>query len=292
MKAPANENEWIRRLTTGWKTDRSVLTGVGDDCAVIEEVKGHYSLLKTDAVVEGVHFLKQTPGQWVGHKALARVLSDFAAMGGKPRYALITIGISPETSWQRAQSIYRGLSALARRWKVNLVGGETTRAQQLFISIAAQGETRGFAPVLRSTAQAGDDLWVTGRLGGTQRAKHLRFEPRLKEGEWLARRGMARAMMDLSDGLAADLPRLALASRVSFCLERERIPRARGASVEQALSDGEDYELLFAAAPRWRSVLEKKWPFSVSITRIGSLRARAEGETILTEKGYDHLKQS
>jgi thiamine-monophosphate kinase len=289
------EKALLKILTGRWKTDPAkVLVGTGDDCAVLRgEGKNHFLLFKTDAVVEGVHFSREAKPEWIGRKALARALSDLAAMGASsPLAAVVTLGIPADESVRRLRAIYRGMERTANRYKVNLVGGETTRARQLFLSVALLGECRGHRPVLRSGAKAGDLIFVTGRLGATQARRHLVFEPRLAEGCWLARHGIASSMMDLSDGLGADLPRLAEASKVDFQLDPKAIPLARGATLEMALNDGEDYELLFTTSPSHAKTLKKKWPFSTPLHCIGVMQARrkksAQPETA---HGFDHFKQ-
>lgn len=287
MPLPA-EDLLIPLLTRGWpKKSRSVETGPGDDCAVVRVGKERL-LLKTDAVVEGVHFLPSTPGPLVGRKALARVLSDVAAMGGTPTHALVTLALPPATPAARVTAIYRGLTALAKRHGVALVGGETTRAPKLLLSVALLGTCP--KPVLRGGGRPGDELWVTGTLGGSLRGKkpkHLHFAPRLAEGRWLAEKRIASAMMDLSDGLAADLPRLARASRCAFALNRASLPHAPGATTAAALGDGEDFELLFAVPLRRRAILET-WPFPTRLTRIGRLLPSREPSTPLGD-GFDHF---
>jgi thiamine-monophosphate kinase len=291
--AALGEEGLLRLLTSRWKTDARVLTGVGDDCAVLRgEGRNHYLLFKTDAVVEGVHFTKQTPPGLIGRKALARALSDLAAMGATPLAGVITLGVPAGEAVSRLNAIYRGMEALAKKYRLNLVGGETTRATELFLNVALIGECRGYAPVLRSGARAGDLIFVTGRLGGTQKRHHLVFEPRLAEGQWLARHKLASAMMDLSDGLGADLPRLAEASKVSFHLDTGGIPRARRATLEQALNDGEDYELLFTSTPSHVKTLKKKWPFATPLHCIGVITSRgviSSGRVLA--HGFDHFQQ-
>jgi thiamine-monophosphate kinase len=284
----------LKLLTGSWKPDPArVLTGVGDDCAVLRgEGKIHFLLFKTDAVVEGVHFTPKAPPAWIGHKALARALSDLAAMGARPVAAVITLGVPRNESVRRLRAIYRGIEATAKRHRVNLVGGETTRARQLFLNVALLGECRGHRPVLRSGARAGDLIYVTGRLGGTQARRHLTFEPRLAEGEWLAKSGLATAMMDLSDGLGADLPRLTAASGVSAQLDLAAIPRAAGATLEAAFNDGEDYELLFTIRPSHAKTLKKRWPFRLSLHCIGTLHYhRGKQADLSFSHGFDHFKQ-
>jgi thiamine-monophosphate kinase len=264
-----------------------VSTGVGDDCAVLR-IGARDLLFKTDIVVEGVHFHAKTPPRLVGRKALARALSDIAAMGGEPLAAVITLGLPAGESPARLAAIYRGLEALARDHRVALVGGETTRAAQLFLNVALLGECRAGAAVLRSTAKAGDLIYVTGRLGGTQARHHLTFVPRLEEGRWLARHGLATAMMDLSDGLGADLPRLGRASGLGYAIDRGAIPRRRGISIDAAIHDGEDYELLFTVRPSRAASLKKKWPFAAPLHCIGIMR---KGPSTALAHGFDHFKQ-
>ena len=278
----------LRLLTSRWeKNSARVLSGSGDDCAVLR-IGGEQVLFKTDAVVEGVHFLADAPARLIGRKALARALSDIAAMGGCPLAAVVTLGFPKEESPRRLADIYRGLEQLAAKYQVHLVGGETTRAAQLFVNIALLGEMRGVAPVLRSGAASGDFIFVTGSLGGTQRIRHLRFDPRLAEGRWLAENKFATAMMDLSDGLGADLPRLGAASDLAFDVDFAAIPRTRGETLELALNEGEDYELLFTVKAARAEELKKMWPFPVSLHCIGTMRA---GRPSAFAHGFDHFKQ-
>ncbi len=287
-----NESQLISTLTHRWKPSGKLIVGVGDDCAVLRgKSKNHFHLLKTDAVVEGVHFLPSTPAPLIGRKAIARVISDFAAMGGTPVAAMMTLGLPKDFSVQRLQGIYRGIEKLAREFDFQLVGGETTRSREFWISVSALGEVQGTPPLLRSTARAGDGIWVTGCLGRTRTSKHLHFLPRIQEGSWL--RKIASSLMDLSDGLGADLPRLASASHVSFDLDLEKIPRTPGASISEAMNDGEDYELLFTV-PKGRESKMKRWPFKVAVTRIGTIHPSSHRLSLPLRKllhGYDHLQK-
>ena len=224
-----------------------VLVGPGDDCAVIgtgEELV----LLKTDAVVAGIHFLLDEKSERVGWKAVARVLSDFAAMGGEPSELLVTLALAPEVSVDWVDGLYRGMSSCLDQHGGVIVGGETTSLPQgtpTMISVAGKGKVARANLVTRSGGRPGDSIYVTGRLGGSIRGKHLDFTPRLREAAWLVSKGWLTAMMDLSDGLAKDLPRLAKMSEVGFELDRNLIPCSEGSNITQAISDGEDYELLF-----------------------------------------------
>jgi thiamine-monophosphate kinase len=292
--ADLGEEGLLQTLTGKWKIGSArVLVGVGDDCAVLRgEGRDHYLLFKTDVVVEAVHFTSKTSAQAIGRKALARALSDLAAMGASPLAAVITLGVTANESPERLRGIYRGLESTAKKYGVELVGGETTRARQLFLNVALLGECRGYRPVLRSGARTGDFIFVTGRLGATQARHHLTFAPRLAEGQWLARRKLASAMMDLSDGLGADLPRLARVSGVAFQIDEKAIPRARGASLQSALNDGEDYELLFTVKPVRVESLKKMWPFATPLHCIGTMRSRRKGPAEpLSVHGFDHFKK-
>jgi thiamine-monophosphate kinase len=287
------EDGLLRLLTSRWKGDpRKIIVGVGDDCAVLRGEGKNVLLFKTDAVVEGVHFLPREKPELIGRKALSRALSDLAAMGAEPLAAVITLGVAKTESLQRLRGIYAGLERTAKKYGVNLVGGETTQAKQLFLSVALLGECRGYAPVLRSGAKSGDLIAVTGTLGATRAKKHLHFEPRLAEGCWLAKKKFATAMMDLSDGLGADLPRLAEASRVSFHLAPECVPRSPGATVRAAISDGEDYELLFTVPAARAEKLKSEWPFATPLHFVGVMgRPGAKSGLPSGTYGFDHFKQ-
>src|SRR5579862_1317844 len=191
------EFELIERLTRSLHTNPSVLTGPGDDCAVLDlHIPDRLLLLKTDAVVEGVHFTSTTRPDKVGHKALGRCLSDIAAMAGTPTAALITLAMPSETDPARLDSLYQGMNQLARRYDVALAGGETTtNPERLLVSISLLGWVDRDKVVLRSGARPGDALFVTGELGGALAGKHLEFEPRLAEARWLARQFSVHAMI-------------------------------------------------------------------------------------------------
>jgi thiamine-monophosphate kinase len=280
----------VPRLATG----KEVRVGVGDDCAVLGRPRDvRWQLLKTDAVVEGVHFLPTEDLRRVGWKAMCRALSDIAAMGGEPRHALVTLAVAPSRKVDDVRALYAGLRQAARKFGVSIVGGETSRSPgPLFLSIALTGEVERTRCTLRSGGRPGDVLYVTGRLGGSRAGKHLDFTPRLAEARWLVAHFRLRAMMDLSDGLAADLPRLAAASRCGFTLDRSAIPRTAGCTLEQALADGEDHELLFALAPRDCSKLEREWRRAfpkLPLTRIGALNPQSAIRNPQSHGGFDHF---
>ena len=231
---------------------RKVSAGSGDDCAIVE-ISGSkkYLVLKTDCVVEGVHFLRGTNPSDVGWKAMMRPLSDFAAASALPRFALITLIAPKQTKVAWVLGLYRGLRRAANRFEVSIVGGETSNTPgPIAISVSVVGFVEKARAAVAPGGKPGDDLFVTGRLGGAIKQKHLKFIPRIVESRWLTKNFSIHAMMDLSDGLGADLPRLARASKVGFEIELENLPVARGAKIDNAISEGEDYELLFAISPR------------------------------------------
>ena len=307
------EFDLIRRLTHSLPTNSAVVVGPGDDCAVLEVgLPDRLLLFKTDAVVEGVHFTAETDPEKVGHKALARCLSDIAAMAGTPTAALITIGLPRGFKPETVEAIYAGMNRLARQHQVAIAGGETTaNPNGIFLSVALLGWVPRGKSILRSGAEPGDAIFVTGELGGSLAGKHLDFEPRLAEARWLARQFSLHAMLDVSDGLAGDLTHILQASRVGAELLATSIPISRAARLAAkagsaakpallaALTDGEDFELLFTVASRDAVPLLDAWRNQfpdVALTCIGKIK---EGEGIiirdkhsvrpLTVHGYDHF---
>jgi len=256
------EFELIQRLTANLPGNDSVITGAGDDCAVLDlAVPGHYVLFKTDAVVEGVHFAKDAPPEKIGHKALGRCLSDVAAMGGKATAALVTLALPPSFNVSTVDRIYAGMNTLAERYGVAIAGGETTtNPERLLLSVALLGTVDRAHCIHRAGARTGDAIFVTGQLGGSLAGRHLDFEPRLREGQWLAAHFDIHAMIDISDGLAGDLRHILRASGTGAELLSDSIPISREAKLKArhessakppllaALTDGEDFELLFTVA--------------------------------------------
>ena len=284
--------EVLRRLVPG----KAVAIGPGDDCAVVEmQDHGKLLALKTDCVVEGVHFFRGTNALDVGWKAMMRPLSDFAATSAVPQFALITLIVPEKTEVTWMKELYRGLRRAANRFEVSIVGGETSSTPgPIAISTSVVGFVERSRAVSRRGGKAGDDLFVTGRLGGALSQKHLEFVPRIVESRWLTDNFSIHAMMDLSDGLGTDLPRLARASKLGFKIDTEKLPLSRGANSDAAISEGEDYELLFAISPRERDRLEhawrKKFP-KLPLTRIGCLNPKSEIRNPKLPGGYVHFQQ-
>jgi thiamine-monophosphate kinase len=280
---------------------RQVIAAAGDDCAVVESAgKRNLLVLKTDCVVEKIHFAPGIDPVLVGWKAMMRPLSDFAAISAVPQFALITLIVPATRSTSWVKKLYRGLRRAASRFDVGIVGGETSAMRgPAVISVSVSGFVEKDRWISRGGGKKGDDLFVTGQLGGSLRGKHLRFVPRIEESRWLTKNFRVHAMMDLSDGLGADLPRLAKASKLGFRIDVEKLPLARGAKIDNAISDGEDYELLFAISPRQRTRVERAWRKKfpkLPLTRIGRFTQRstkaspARANSQHLPRGYVHFQ--
>ena len=290
-----NEFELIARLTKALPTNENVVVGAGDDCAVLDlGVPEKLILFKTDAVVEGIHFTKETPPDKIGRKALARCLSDIAAMAGTPTAALVTIALPKDFDAEFVAKIYDGLNALAEKSGVAVVGGETTtNPGRILISIALLGTVPRGKQILRSGAKAGDAIFVTGELGGSLAEKHLHFEPRLAEARWLAEHFSVHALMDLSDGLGGDLRHILNASQVGAEILKSAVPVSRPAKLAArgnssakppfiaALTDGEDFELLFTIASRDAVKLLDAWKKKFPKLKLSCIGKIVAGEGIL-----------
>ncbi len=308
------ESDLIAHLKPLLPTNDFVVTGAGDDCAVLElGSPDTQTLFKTDAVVEDVHFTADTEPERVGRKALARCLSDIAAMGGTPTAAVVTLGLPRGFDSERVKALYRGLNRLAAQYQVAVVGGETTtNPGGWLVNVALLGTVPRGRARLRSGAKVGEALFVTGDLGGSLAGKHLDFEPRLAEGRWLLEFAGVSAVMDLSDGLASDLPKLLSASGVPGAeLRKSAVPVSRAAREHArtsdlakppfvaAVTDGEDFELLFTVQPNRAVAMLDEWKEQfpgVRLSCIGKLTEKAgvwvrgdDGVRPLPTRGYEHF---
>jgi len=290
----------IRDLAESGHRDRRITRGIGDDSAVFRPHANEDLVFTSDFVLEGRHFTLQThtPGD-IGYLALARSLSDLAAMGAEPVFCIVSLAVPGGHASGWVGQFYRGLLRLADKYKMTLAGGDLARFDRVVSDVMCCGRVPRGEAILRSGAKPGDGIYVTGELGGSahgfaiRRGKAwgrlLRPQPRIEAGVALRRLGVS-AGMDISDGLSLDLHRLCIESRVSAELEFN-LPIAAGASVEEALHGGEDYELLFTASPGTR-VPGRIAGLSVSqigvITRgrIGQVRF---GGRVLKSKGFDHF---
>jgi len=312
--------ERIRRLA-GSSGNKAVVRGIGDDCAVLRPRAGYEILVTTDLSIENVHFRREWhPADSAGHRCLTRGLSDIAAMGGSPLACFLSLGLPQNGLPQKLpqkwiDNFLRGLHSLARRFHVQLAGGDISSAQQILADIVVLGEVPVGKAVLRSGARAGDRIYVTGMLGASaavlqqlfagkkiKAAKsnpHFYPQPRIAAGLWLQQRGLATAMIDLSDGLSVDLAHICQESSVSALIRAADIPVAQGSNLELALHGGEDYELLFTAPARANvpsritgvaiseiGVIIKRTNYSSAIQILGhngSVRPLVQG-------GWEHLR--
>ncbi|HLI30615.1 MAG TPA: thiamine-phosphate kinase [Terriglobia bacterium] len=318
--------EWVRRCAQ--PRAGGLWVGIGDDTAVVLLRPGRRLLLTTDLSIEGVHFDSELhPAESVGHRALARSLSDIAAMGGTPRFALVSLALSSRVSRRWVERFYAGLFKLARRFGVEVVGGDTSRhIGKTLADVMVAGEASNGNILLRSGARAGDRLYVAGDLGaaalGLKRLRlkhrrnspaiqaavraHLYPEPQCELGRYLAAKKLASAAMDLSDGLSSDLRRLCVASGVGARICADRIPcvqslpgetMRRTSALGLALHGGEDYSLLFTVPPSKLSRLPAVFR-GVHLFEIGQVTASraillvsADGaEQPLAPGGYDHFR--
>lgn len=327
-----NEFELIAALTKKIpRRGKELLKGVGDDCAVISGSNGRLWLITSDALLEGIHFkLKWTDLRTLGRKALSVNLSDIAAMGGQARFYLVSIGLPRSKAFDTAREIYEGMNEVSNRFGVTLIGGDTVASNGgLVLSITAIGEVTKGRCLFRDGAKPGDPIYVSGRLGcsalgleclkadvkgpGVDEfiSRHLDPEPRIKEGLLLSRSGFVTSMIDISDGLMADLDHIAGESGVGYRLDSARIEFTKqfaniakrvGADPRMlTLTGGEDYELLFTV-DRNKTTQFEKWLKRASLhckmKKIGVIVADESARKIMDEngaeiktvlKGFDHF---
>lgn len=304
----------IRKMAAS-SANSAVKAGIGDDCAVLRPKPGFELLVTTDLCIEDVHFRRAWhPPAAVGHRCLTRGLSDIAAMGGEPLACFLSLGLPADLSSTWVNGFLRGQLALARRHKVQLAGGDISSAPRITADIIVTGQVPSGTAILRSGANPGDRIYVTGTLGGsaaslkqllggkrikaTKSNPHFYPTPRVEVGESLRKSHLASAIIDISDGLSVDLTHICDESGVSAVLSSNKIPIAKNASLELALHGGEDYELLFTASKR------AKIPSRIAevpITQIGEIRNRRDYSSAiqimddngkvrpLPQRGWEHF---
>lgn len=304
------ERGLIQRLASMLPTRPDVRVGVGDDAAVIRGEGGDDLLLTSDGLVEGRHFVKNDDPALVGHKAIGRVLSDIAAMGGEPRWALINLVAPRTTSLDRIDQLFAGALRTAEQFGLCIVGGDTGEGDRLELHVFGVGRVPEGAAVLRTGAKKGQILYVTGELGGSAEGRHLSFEPRVEQGMQLRELGWAKAMIDVSDGLATDAAHLVRQTGTSAVLVEHDLPVSNAAytpggrsPVERVLFDGEDFELLFTVNQEVRSEFENWWKsqFKLRCTAIGEITDRPGCLYLVDDRGnlrdlpsegFDHFRTS
>lgn len=292
-----SEEDFIQKLAGLFPGSRDVTVGIGDDAAALDLglPGGMLLLAAADQVISRIHFTADTSPVLAAEKLFKRNLSDIAAMGGVPTHALVTVAMNPFEE-KALTEFHQGLSNISNLYGVPVIGGDLSSLPEpgLTASLTIFGKAEKEKLCLRCNAAPGDCIYVTGSFGNSFRSgRHLSFPPRLHEARFVAGT-YTSAMIDVSDGLAKDIARMAEASGLSARLEPDAVPRSPGASLEQALCDGEDYELVFAVSPSQAEELEKLWPFpGVRLTRIGEFLPGPAGEirgvSLPADKGYDHF---
>jgi len=278
----------INRIAKKIRTDRSVVKGIGDDAAVIKWTDSKYLLFTCDMLVEDVHFRRSraTPLE-IGRKALARNISDIAAMGGVPRYAVISIGLNAGLSVLTVDGILKGITQLAREFRINIVGGDTVKSAKLVIDVSLIGEVEKKNLVLRSGARPGELIFVTGSIGASQKAKHLNFTPRLEVARGLVKKFKLSSMIDVSDGLFIDLKRILDASSSGARIYQKLVPLSKGASsFEKAVMEGEDFELLFTMSPK-EALKASRVKLKTPVSLIGSIIDKKLGFGLVDDNGAE-----
>ena len=306
----------IRQLSGNVKS-KAVVRGIGDDCAILRLSPGSQLLVTTDLCLENVHFRRAWhPAAAVGHRCLARGLSDIAAMGGEPLACFLSFGLPGNLPKTWVDGFFRGLLALAQRFKVQLAGGDISAARHITADIVVTGQVPAGKAVLRSGARPGDRIYVTGSLGGpaavlkqlyagkkvkpARSNPHFYPTPRLEVGSWLRKRGLATAMIDVSDGLSVDLAHICEESFVSATIAASQVPIGKGADLHLALHGGEDYELLFTSPKRARVPGHIA---GIRITAIGEVRNQSNYSAAiqilgdngkvrpLAQRGWEHFNR-
>ena len=282
------ENDLLRWFRETLPGHQQLVVGPGDDAAVIQLAEGKQLVATTDMLMDGVDFRlgEHDPAQ-IGHKALAVNLSDLAAMAAQPVAALVSLCLPQKGGEALAKQIYAGLLSTAAKYNVAIAGGDTNSWNgPLVISITALGEVVAGREWQRSGAQPGDHILVTGSFGGSILGRHLEFQPRIAEAQWLLENAEVHAAIDVSDGLTLDLARLCEASGCGAVLDLATIPVAGSAEVlarqcsdgitalEHALGDGEDFELILAVPPEEARRLLRDQPLDVQLTSIGSIASQ------------------
>lgn len=328
-----NEFELISEITKGVpRKSRELVRGIGDDCAIFSGNSGNNWLVTTDALIEGVHFKREwTDLKTLGRKSLAVNLSDIAAMGGTPKFYLVSVGLPPGNLENTAKSLFAGMNEVASEHGVTLIGGDTVASPLgIMITITVIGSSPSGKELMRSGAKSGDEIYVTGSFGASALGlcflkekilnaktepfikRHNDPVPRVAEGQWAAQSGFATSMIDVSDGLVADLSHIADESGTGFEIESEKIPRDAGFDaaaatlkmdpLQLALSGGEDYELIFTVAKDRAAEFGKiigGCPNGTRIAKIGNMAGdlklrrvfgKLGNEIKLDTNGYDHFK--
>jgi thiamine-monophosphate kinase len=295
------EKEIHQMIYRTFRQGVGVAVGPGDDCAALDFGGNRYFLAATDQLVSDVHYIQgKTSSAAIAKKLFNRNLSDIAAMGGTPAFALLTVAShSAEKKWY--SGFIKSIQKEASKWNVSICGGDISSVKKdvTVCTLTINGWVEKNKICLRLNAKSGDILYATGAFGNSFKSgHHLDFTPRIEVGQFVAGE-FTKAMIDVSDGLLIDAQRLASASGVGLVLDTARIPLRKGASLKAALSEGEDYELIFAVPASKATMLEKKWPFkNIRLTRLGNFIGGKKGGiydlekrelTAIHKTGFDHF---
>jgi thiamine-monophosphate kinase len=276
----------IERFRRRIRTASSVIKGSGDDCAVLKFDRARYQLFTCDMLVEGVDFSSQEGPFLVGRKSIAVSLSDIAACAGIPAHCLVSLGLPKKTSVSFTDKLFQGMLAMARKFNLNLVGGDLSSSPKLVIDVSMLGFVEKKYFISRGNARAGDVIFVSGTLGGSIFGRHLKFTPRVKEARYLVENFRINAMIDVSDGLAQDLGHILRQSSKGAVLFEDLLPfdsRAKG--LDDLLYSGEDFELLFTASrPQAEKILRKSGRL---FKPIGEIVGQGRGITLITTAGEE-----
>jgi len=281
-----NEIKWIDYLSNRVGAAKDLLVGIGDDCAVIK-VGSKKLLLKSDLSIDRVHFnRKKISFENIGKRAVARVLSDFAACGGKPKFIGVSLGAPRGLDKRYLKQILKGILKLSKQYKFSLVGGDTSSSDQLILDVWGVGSCK--KPILRSGAKTGDYIFITEKLG--KRSFNKSFVPRLKESQYLVKNFKVNSMIDISDGFILDLYRVLRLSKKGALLDKKSIPLTNG---DKDLYRGEDYELIFTIDKNENKIDSLRSKFHC----VGKVVSKTSGYKIkdnnkiskVEVKGYTHL---
>ncbi len=278
----------IKRISARVKLSKKVAKGIGDDAAVLRYTKDKHLLFTSDMLLEDVHFYRRAGASLVGKKCISSNISDIAAMGGVPEFALVSLGVPSTLDVKYVDTLYKGMRDVAKRHGVDLVGGDTIASKKIIVNIALLGSVEKDSLVLRSGAKTGDVIFITGSIGGASKGKHLDFTPRLKESRFLVRNFKISSMIDVSDGLLADLGHILEASKAGAVICEKSVPLSKNAkSFNTAAKEGEDFELVFTLPQKSALRLEKIWPFKTRLSRIGKICGKRKGFCIIKKNGRE-----
>ncbi|MFA5389348.1 MAG: thiamine-phosphate kinase [Candidatus Omnitrophota bacterium] len=280
------EFNFIKRISSGTRLSSGVIKGIGDDAAVLKCTGNRYLLFTTDMLVEGKHFSKSHKPYLVGKKSISCNISDIAAMGGRPVSFVISLGAPGNLDTKYTDELYRGIEETAKKFRIDLVGGDTVASEKIVLNIAMLGEVKKKNLVLRNGAKKGDAVFITGAIGGSIKRKHLVFTPRLEEAGFLVKNFKINSMIDVSDGLLADLGHILEESHKGAVIYENAVPVSREAKgFDQAVRDGEDFELIFTLSRKDAGKLKSIWPFRTRLSEIGEVLDSGKKFSIVRKNG-------